>query len=86
MPLSQHWNTSSYTAPDSNHCVEAALVPPPDSWRTSSYSQNGGQCVEVADAAHLSAVRDTKNRGLGALLFPTSEWRAFVDSAKRDSF
>ncbi|WP_460855504.1 DUF397 domain-containing protein [Nocardiopsis coralliicola] len=56
------WRTSSYTAPDSNNCVE------------------------VADAPHMSAVRDTKNRGLGALHFSSSEWRAFVDSAKRDSF
>ena len=56
-------------------------------WKKSSYSDgDSNNCVEVADAAHLSAVRDTKNRGLGALLFPTAEWRAFVDSAKRDSF
>ncbi|MEE2039669.1 DUF397 domain-containing protein [Nocardiopsis sp. CT-R113] len=52
-------------------------------WRTSSYTQQQN-CVEVADTPGLAAVRDTKNRGHGHLLFETPEWRAFVGSLKTD--
>ncbi|MDA2815144.1 DUF397 domain-containing protein [Nocardiopsis sp. RSe5-2] len=55
-------------------------------WRTSTYSTDRGECVEVADAPGASAVRDTKHRDLGALFFGSPEWRAFVDAAKRDAF
>ncbi|GAA1091861.1 DUF397 domain-containing protein [Nocardiopsis composta] len=56
-------------------------------WRTSSYtSPNSNNCVEVADALRMSAVRDTKNRDLGALLFPSPEWQAFLDATKRGAF
>lgn len=51
------------------------------SWRTSSYTQQQN-CVEVADAPGVSAVRDTKNRDRGHLLFASPEWRAFIDSVK----
>lgn len=52
-------------------------------WRKSSYSGgSGGSCVEVADVAEVSAVRDTQNRDLGALLFVSVEWRAFLTAAK----
>ncbi|TDQ55402.1 DUF397 domain-containing protein [Actinorugispora endophytica] len=55
-------------------------------WRTSSYSGgSGGSCVEVADAPQASAVRDTQNRHLGALLFDSAEWRAFLTAAKHDA-
>ena len=57
-------------------------------WRTSSYSGANGSCVEVApatDAARLDpaghgliAVRDSKDRGGPALVFTTSQWRAFA--------
>ncbi|MFW5420730.1 DUF397 domain-containing protein [Nocardiopsis sp. CNT-189] len=56
-------------------------------WRTSSYTNaNSNNCVEVADAPRMSAVRDTKNRDLGALLFSSPEWQAFLDAAKHDTF
>ncbi|WP_017556431.1 DUF397 domain-containing protein [Nocardiopsis baichengensis] len=56
-------------------------------WRTSSYTNaNSNHCVEVTDSPGASAVRDTKHRGLGALLFDSPEWRAFIDAAKRDTF
>jgi hypothetical protein len=52
-------------------------------WRTSSYSGNGGTCVEVAAlGGGAAAVRDTKARGTGPVLSvspPT--WRAFVRGA-----
>ncbi len=38
-------------------------------WRTSSYSNNGGECIEVASAGALVCVCDTKNRGYGAPRF-----------------
>lgn len=31
-------------------------------WRTSSHSNNGGECVEVATAAGVIGVRDTRDR------------------------
>ncbi|MEU1669931.1 DUF397 domain-containing protein [Streptomyces sparsogenes] len=55
-------------------------------WFTSSYSDNGGQCVEVA--ANLAAscdivpVRDSKDPDGPALAFPTASWAAFVEYAK----
>ena len=57
-------------------------------WRTSSYSGANGSCVEVAPVADgarpgwaghgLIAVRDSKDRGGPALVFTTSQWRAFA--------
>ena len=52
-------------------------------WRKSSYSgADGGECVEVATAAGVVMVRDTKNRNNGTLMVPASAWRAFVATAK----
>lgn len=49
------------------------------SFRKSSHSSAKGQdCVEVADTPGLSAVRDTQNRELGALAFPSIEWTALL--------
>ncbi len=53
------------------------------SWRTSSYTGNGGgNCVEAADAANLILVRDTKDRDAGTLAFTTDAWRMFTTSLK----
>jgi hypothetical protein len=53
------------------------------SWRTSSYTGNGGgNCVEVASAEGVM-VRDTKDRDGGALSFPADAWRAFAGELKR---
>jgi hypothetical protein len=53
------------------------------SWRTSSYTGNGGgNCVEVADATRVVLVRDTKDREGGTLAFPADAWRAFADGLK----
>ncbi|MGK3201195.1 DUF397 domain-containing protein [Amycolatopsis sp. MEPSY49] len=46
-------------------------------WRKSSYSTNGGECVEVAlDRTVL--VRDTKDRAGGILTIPTPGWRELL--------
>ena len=52
-------------------------------WRKSSYSDANGGCVEVAGAAHLVAVRDTKQNGRGPILeFTPAAWREFIAEAK----
>ena len=52
-------------------------------WRTATYSgANGGECVEVANAADAVMVRDTKNREGGILSVPASAWRAFIAEMK----
>ncbi|WP_150236403.1 DUF397 domain-containing protein [Nocardiopsis quinghaiensis] len=51
-------------------------------WYKSSYSQNQGQCVEVAQLPELVAVRDSVRPGGGALAFPGEEWAAFLDELK----
>lgn len=48
-------------------------------WRTSSYSGNGENCVEVAPAASGVLLRDTKDHGTGpAVSFTTPQWTAFL--------
>ncbi len=49
----------------------------------SSYSGATTQnCVEVADLPAGAAVRDTQNRDLGTLAFPSSEWTALLRASK----
>jgi hypothetical protein len=51
-------------------------------WFKSSYSNNGGQCIEVATnlaAAHnVVPVRDSKNTDGPVLNFTTGTWSSFV--------
>jgi hypothetical protein len=52
-------------------------------WRTSSYSgNNGGQCIEVGDAANGIAVRDSKDPHGPMLAFDPQDWRRFTDRMK----
>ena len=51
-------------------------------WRKSSYSGNGGDCVEVADHADHLMVRDSKNPEAVKLAFTTASWRAFTARMK----
>ncbi|MGW1432801.1 DUF397 domain-containing protein [Streptomyces sp. NPDC002431] len=59
-------------------------------WFTSSYSENGGQCVEVA--ANLIAsrgvvpVRDSKNPGGPVVSVPASSFASFVVALKSGEF
>ncbi|MBV2361899.1 DUF397 domain-containing protein [Streptomonospora nanhaiensis] len=54
-------------------------------FRKSSYSSPRHQdCVEVADTPGTSAVRDTQNRHLGHIEFPSTEWAAFLRDIKAD--
>ena len=52
-------------------------------FRKSSYSGGRTQdCVEVADASGLTAMRDSKHQDSGYLAFPAAEWTAFLDDVK----
>ena len=48
-------------------------------WRTSSYTNNGGACVEVADdQPGIVAIRDSKDRNGPVLFLTASQWREFT--------
>ncbi|PRY40515.1 DUF397 domain-containing protein [Umezawaea tangerina] len=47
-------------------------------WRKSSYSGSGAQCVEVADSATTTAVRDSKNPDGPVVTFPRTTWVRFA--------
>ncbi|MFG2622232.1 DUF397 domain-containing protein [Streptomyces sp. NPDC048507] len=55
-------------------------------WFTSSYSENGGQCVEVATNLVASRgvvpVRDSKRDDSPVLGFTAAAFAAFVDGVK----
>ncbi|WP_329521372.1 DUF397 domain-containing protein [Spirillospora sp. NBC_01491] len=52
-------------------------------WRKSRRSNNGGECVEVADLATGIGVRDSKNPGAGHLTFTPDTWAAFTVAVKQ---
>ncbi|MFI7147577.1 DUF397 domain-containing protein [Nonomuraea sp. NPDC050022] len=65
------------------------------SWRKSSRSNNGGNCVEIAVVSagtgpkvgsRLFAVRDSKDPNGPALIFTPGEWDAFVSGVKDGEF
>ncbi|MFE2111181.1 DUF397 domain-containing protein [Kitasatospora sp. NPDC059463] len=57
------------------------------SWYKSSYSNNGGECVEVsASFPGAVPVRDSKDPSGPALVFPASAWRAFVAGVQAGEF
>jgi hypothetical protein len=54
-------------------------------WRTARKSGGTG-CVEVAPAACMIAVRDSKHPGGPVLFYTRLEWEAFLDGAKKGEF
>ena len=46
-------------------------------WRKSSYSTNGSECVEVATGPEV-LIRDTKDREGGILTASTPAWRELL--------
>ncbi|MFD5915448.1 DUF397 domain-containing protein [Kitasatospora sp. NPDC058201] len=56
-------------------------------WRKSSYSGQGGDCVEVARGfPGVVPVRDSKDSQGPALVFPAEAWRSFVAAVRSDEF
>ncbi|MEV8389598.1 MULTISPECIES: DUF397 domain-containing protein [unclassified Streptomyces] len=52
-------------------------------WRRSSYSTNGGNCVEIGDGiADIVPVRDSKNPTGPILIASHTSWTAFLALAK----
>lgn len=47
----------------------------------SSYSTNGGECVEVAEGQSV-LVRDTQHRELGHFSFQSSEWTHLLNTLR----
>jgi Domain of unknown function (DUF397) len=68
------------------------MTPNPDDlsrafWFKSSYSDNGGTCVEVTrEFAGLTPVRDSKDPNGPALVFPVQAWGAFVAAVRSGEF
>ncbi|GAB7185955.1 DUF397 domain-containing protein [Kitasatospora sp. Ki12] len=57
-------------------------------WFKSSYSSNGGECVEVSANAMPGAVpvRDSKDPEGPALVFPLDAWSSFVAAVRSGEF
>ncbi|KOV36084.1 toxin-antitoxin system, toxin component [Streptomyces sp. XY431] len=59
-------------------------------WFTSSYSSNGGDCIEVArnlvSRADVVPVRDSKDTKGPALTFPAEAWRSFLSAVRAGEF
>ncbi|WP_326646805.1 DUF397 domain-containing protein [Streptosporangium sp. NBC_01755] len=60
--------------------------PPHIAWRKSSYSTDGGNCVEVARAGNRYLVRDSKNPHGATLSFSPGDWTAFLGRVKTGDF
>jgi hypothetical protein len=60
---------------------------PGASWRKSSYSANGANCVEIVSTLPgVVAVRDSKDRDGATLVTSGHAWSAFVAGIKRGEF
>ncbi|MBD0689508.1 DUF397 domain-containing protein [Streptomyces sp. CBMA123] len=56
-------------------------------WGKSSYSNNGGDCVEVAPGfPGLAPVRDSKDPQGSALVFPAEAWKSFITAVRSGEF
>lgn len=52
---------------------------PEGAWQKSSYSsQDGGNCIEIADLAGHVGIRDSKDKAGPALVVPAAAWSSFV--------
>lgn len=55
-------------------------------WRKARRSMNAGNCTEVAVAAGIVAVRDSKDPHGPVLHYPVTSWRSFVSAARNGMF
>ncbi|MFF1902724.1 DUF397 domain-containing protein [Kitasatospora sp. NPDC058218] len=57
------------------------------SWVKSSYSTNGGECLEVsASFPGAVPVRDSKDPEGPALVFPAKAWQSFLAAVRAGEF
>ena len=82
------WVKSSYSEGNGGACLEFTRD---YAWVKSSHSGgDGGQCLEFTRALTtphgLVPVRDSKNPGGPALIFPAGGWNAVVTAIKRGEF
>ncbi|MEU5426423.1 DUF397 domain-containing protein [Streptomyces olivoreticuli] len=55
----------------------------PVAWRKSTYSTNGGDCIEIGEGlAGVVPVRDSKDTTGPALVFKRASWAAFISHVK----
>ncbi|MEV7465881.1 DUF397 domain-containing protein [Streptomyces kronopolitis] len=58
-------------------------------WQKSSYSTNGGNCIEFSTSLAPQGVvpiRDSKIEDGAALMFSTDAWASFVGGVRREEF
>ncbi|GLW09667.1 transcriptional regulator [Microtetraspora sp. NBRC 13810] len=56
-------------------------------WRKSARSNNGGNCVEIAElSSGRIGMRDSKDPHGTALIFTSGEWQTFVAGIKAGQF
>jgi hypothetical protein len=55
-------------------------------WHKSSYSSDMPNCVEVALAGPVVALRDSKNPAGSVLALPPPAWRAFTTAVRNYEF
>ena len=56
-------------------------------WHKSSYSSDqGGNCIEVANHAKRRAIRDSKEPAGPILAITTVQWSAFTTAVQADQF
>lgn len=66
------------------NATEPVRPVPESAWFKSSYSSGaGGECVEMANAADSTHVRDSKNKAGAMLSFGAEQWATFVAFASR---
>ncbi|MDH6142971.1 hypothetical protein P3T35_004999 [Kitasatospora sp. GP30] len=67
--------------------MRAKSEPMPYTWRKSTFSGAQNECIEVADGCPgVIPVRDSKNPGGPALVFPTETWSTFIASLREGGF
>ncbi|RZS44472.1 uncharacterized protein DUF397 [Herbihabitans rhizosphaerae] len=49
----------------------------PLTWRKSSYSNQGSECVELATTPQWTAFRDSKNPHGGTIVIAADQWASF---------
>ncbi|MFF3072860.1 DUF397 domain-containing protein [Kitasatospora sp. NPDC057904] len=56
-------------------------------WRKSTFSGQGGDCIEVApNIPGLLPVRDSKDAQGPTLIFPAEAWRSFLAAVRAGEF